>query len=86
MGKVKLQKGKENYPYIGNLSCKKGNIHDLEFGNRTIHNAEISVFKDDCPLLDGCDGLVGMQYFSDTVFVLDFENELMWLKERDNLK
>ena len=84
--KLKLKKGKENYPYIGNLPCKKGKISNLEFGNRTINNAEIAVFKDDCPLLDGCDGLVGMQYFSNTVFVLDFENDLMWVKEQDNLK
>lgn len=84
--KVKLKKGKDIYPYIGNLPCKKGEISRLEFGNRTINNAEISVFRDDCPLLDGCEGLVGMQYFSNTVFVLDFEHDLMWLREDNNLK
>lgn len=83
---VKLKKGKDFYPYIGNLPCKKGEISKLIFGDRTIDNAEISVFRDDCPLLDGCEGLVGMQYFSSSVFVLDFEHELMWIKEQDTLK
>ena len=78
---VKLKKGKDNYPYIGNLSCTKGKIYELEFGDRTIYNAQISIFENDCPLLDGCEGLVGMQYFSDTVFVLDFENDIIWIKE-----
>jgi hypothetical protein len=84
--KIKLKEGKDIYPYIGNLPCKKGEISRLEFGNRTINNAEISVFSDDCPLLDGCEGLVGMQYFSNTVFVLDFEHDLMWLREDDTFK
>jgi hypothetical protein len=28
----------------------------------------------------GCQGLLGMQYFQDTVMVLDFESKLMWIK------
>jgi len=34
----------------------------------------------EAPLLEDCDGLLGMQYFSGTVMVLDFERELMWVK------
>ena len=78
---TKLKKGKDFYPYIGSLSCKKGKSLMLSFGNRTVYNAEISVFRDDCPLLDGCEGLVGMQYFSNTTFVLDFEHDLMWIQQ-----
>ena len=78
---TKLKKGKDFYPYIGNLPCKKGEISEFEFGNRTINNAKISIFNDDCPLLDGCEGLVGMQFFSNTEFVLDFEYDLMWIKK-----
>jgi len=77
---TKLRNGKDFYPYIGNLSCKKGNISKLQFNDRIVQNAEISVFNKDCPLLDGCDGLVGMQYFSNNIFVLDFEHDLMWIK------
>ena len=84
--RVKLKKGKDFYPYIGNLTCKKGKALELEFGNRIVKNPEISIFNDDSPLLDGCEGLVGMQYFLNTVFVLDFEHDLMWLREQDILK
>lgn len=86
INKVKLKKGKDFYPYIGNLQCKKGEISKLEFGDRTIDNAQISVFNDECPLLDGCEGLVGMQYFANSIFVLDFEHEQMLIKEHGALK
>ncbi len=39
-----------------------------------------SVSRDEAPLLEDCDGLLGMQYFGNTVMVLDFERELMWVK------
>jgi hypothetical protein len=77
---VILEKGKDYYPYIGNLSCKKGIIPKMEFGSMNIRNAEISVFNDNNPLLNECDGLIGMQYFLNKVIILDFEHELMWLR------
>ncbi|MBN1393385.1 MAG: aspartyl protease family protein [Sedimentisphaerales bacterium] len=77
---IQLRSGKDLYPYIGRLSCKRGTISKLEMGQRTVGNAEISVFANDSPLLENCRGLLGMQYFEDTVMVLDFENKLMRLK------
>lgn len=79
-GDVKLRRGWELYPYIGRLACRRGVIVELEVGNRTIKNAQISVFPDDSELVDGCQGLLGMQYFNDTVMVLDFGRNLMWVK------
>ena len=78
---VKLQKGKELYPYIGWLACRRGVIAKLEIGERTVENAKISVFPDDSPLVEDCQGMLGMQYFQDTIVVLDFERNLMWVKE-----
>ena len=77
---VKLTKGKELYPYIGRLSCKQGVIGELKIGNRTVRNAQISVFPNDSPLVSDYQGLLGMQYFQDTVIVLDFEEQLLWIK------
>jgi len=77
---VKLRKGREIYPYIGRLVCKRGVVQELEVGNRTVRNAKISVFPNDSPIVDQCSGMLGMQYFADTVMVLDFEQDLMWLK------
>lgn len=79
--RVKLKNGKDIYPYIGQLRCKKGSIDVLEFGNRSIRNADISVFPDDSLLLQESQGLVGMQYFQDTTVVLDFGRNLLWVKK-----
>ena len=77
---VKLKKGRDSYPYIGQLACRRGVIPKLEVGDRTVKNAKISIFPDDSPLVEDCQGLLGMQYFQDTVMVLDFERNLMWVK------
>jgi len=77
---VRLKRAKELYPYIGNLSCRRGVVAELALGNRKIHNVPVSVFADDSPLVEDCGGLMGMQLFRETVMVLDFENELMWVK------
>ena len=77
---VKLKKGKDLYPYIGWLVCKQGVIPKLEVGNRIVKNAKVSVFPNDSPIVDQCSGLLGMQYFQDTIMVLDFERNLMWVK------
>jgi len=77
---VKMRKGTDLYPYIGQLVCKRGVIPKLEVGNRTVRNAKISVFPNDSPIVDQCSGLVGMQYFQDTIVVLDFVRNLMWVK------
>ena len=77
---VKLKNSRDLYPYIGRLLCKRGIIGELEMGDRMVKNAEISVFPNDSPLVEDCQGLLGMQYFQDTVMVLDFESKLMWIK------
>ena len=78
--RIRLSKGKDLYPYMGLLSCKKGVIPELEFGDLIVKNAHVSVFPNDSPVVDQGSGLVGMQYFLDTVVVLDFERNLMWIK------
>ncbi len=77
---VHLRRGKELYPYIGNLSCRRGIAKELAVGGKKIHDIPVSVFADDSPLVEDCGGLMGMELFRDAVMVLDFENELMWVK------
>lgn len=80
IGDVELRNNSELYPYIRRLACKRGVIGELEVGERTVKNAKISVFPSNSPLVEDCDGLLGMQYFRDTVMVLDFDGELLWVK------
>ena len=77
---VRLSRSKELYPYIGLLPCRKGVIQRFQVGDRLVDEAMISVFPDESPLLSECQGMLGMQFFRDTVMVLDFENKLMWVK------
>lgn len=79
MPDVKLNRGRELYPYIGLLPCRRGEIAELRIGQRAVRNAQISVFANDSPLLQGCQGLLGMQCFQNAVMVLDFERNLMWV-------
>lgn len=81
---VTLKKGRDLYPYIGWLPCEQGVIPKLDVGARTIKNAKISVFPNDSPLVDQCRGLLGMQCFRDTVMVIDFERNLIWVKYPQN--
>ena len=77
---IELRKGTDLYPYIGRLVCKRGVISKLEVGDRIVKNAKISVFPNDSPIVEQCSGLLGMQYFQNTIMVLDFERNLMWVK------
>ncbi len=79
---LKLKAGLEHYPFFGKLPCRKGIIKDLEVGGRKVKNAKISIFPDDGVLMSvkNRQGLLGMQYFRDTVLVLDFEHQIMWVK------
>jgi hypothetical protein len=78
---VRVKKGSDLYPYIGRLNCEKAVISELPVCDRLVKNAQVSVFADDCPLLDESDALLGMQYFFDTAIALDFENGLLWVKK-----
>ena len=80
---LNLKKGRDFYPYIGRLVCRRGIIPKLRVGDRSVNNAEISIFPDDSPLLAECEGLLGMQYFNDTIVVLDFEKSFMWVKKAE---
>ncbi|MGD2094253.1 MAG: hypothetical protein PVH77_04505 [Phycisphaerales bacterium] len=77
---IKMLEGKDLYPYIGRFSCKQGVIPKIEIGHRTVNNVRTSVFPDDSPIMEGCNGLLGMQCFRNNKMVLDFEKSMMWVK------
>lgn len=79
-----LKDGSDLYPYIGRLPCKKGVIEHLQVGDRLIPNANISVFPAGSPLLRDCDAILGMQFFQDSVIVIDFRNLILWIKNHAN--
>lgn len=79
--KVSLTKVTQLYPYIGRLKCRRGSIPEFNFAGRIIENANVSIFPDENILLEECGALLGMQYFRDTIIVLDFELNLLWIRK-----
>jgi len=69
------------FPYMGSLHCRHGRMQDIRMGDRVIPCASVSVFADDSLLCNGCDALLGMQWFRDVAVVLDFHNHLLWVSE-----
>ena len=65
---------------LGPLRCQRATVGKLEVGSRTIRNAEVVILPEDSRF--GTETTIGMGYFTDTVVVLDFERELMWIKRR----
>ena len=80
---VNLKNDTALYPFYGRMACKSGFISKLEVGDNIVENVKVSVFSNDSKLLLGGNrkGLLGMQFFKNSMMVLDFEHKLMWVKE-----
>jgi len=79
--KLTVKKQKFKYPIYqeGWVDCQVVVLPELNFCHRDIKNAQIVILPDD--MAYKYSNFVGMQYFKDTVLVLDFERELMWVKK-----
>jgi len=63
--------------FLGQLPCRRARIKKLKIANLTIKKSEILILPEDSPYKAN---YIGMKYFRDTVVVLDFERNLMWVK------
>jgi len=80
---IKVAGKNRNFKYAnyqaGWVDCQKIVLPELNFCHRRIKNAQIIILPDDIAYKHT--NTVGMRYFKDTVFVLDFESELLWVKD-----
>jgi hypothetical protein len=76
---AKKQNIKRTFYQYGWVDCHKVVLPELDFCHRKIKNAQIIIRPDD--IAYKYPNFVGMQCFKDTVFVLDFERELLWVKD-----
>ncbi|MBW7989475.1 MAG: hypothetical protein FVQ84_05590 [Planctomycetes bacterium] len=73
------EKGRLRTPLSGWLPSKKITVEQLTLGNISINDAQISVITDDTPY--GKDEFtLGIGFFNETVIVLDFERNLLWVR------
>lgn len=76
--------GRSNYVVYGMYRHETARIKKLQVGERIVRNAEIGIrpADSDLPALEG-DGLMGMGFFQDTTIVLDFERNILWVRNED---
>jgi len=75
---IKLRNGTCSYAFLESQACRKGVIREIDIGGRTFKNVRITILPDENPV--NRETLIGMQCFRDTIMVLDFERNLMWVK------
>jgi hypothetical protein len=71
----------ESYQY-GSLPCRKYIVSRLQAGPIEVENAAVDVLPDTSPLMRHVDGILSLDYFSDTTVVIDFKKDLIWIKQR----
>jgi len=76
--RIKMAGKKQNFKLAyyddGWLDCQKIVLPELNFCHMRIKNAQVIILPDE--MADKYTNFVGMRYFKDTVFVLDFESEM----------
>jgi len=66
-------------PLAGLLPCRKITIELLELGGISVHGAQVNVTANNNPF--GQDNFtLGMDFFKETIIVLNFESELLWIR------
>ena len=79
ISKVRLRKDNCAFAFLPEMACKKTIVKKLDIGHIKIKSAKIEVLPDDNPLK--LRALLGMYCFRNTIMVLDFERNLMWIKK-----
>jgi hypothetical protein len=75
---IKLRNSTCRYAFLKSQPCRRGVIKELDLGGRTFKNVRIAVLIDENAI--NREALIGMRCFRDTVMVLDFERNLLWVK------
>lgn len=76
----KIRDSKFQSGFLGELPCQRTKIKKLNIGNVTAKNAEILILPEDSPYM-GAANSISMKFFKKTIVVLDFKNNLMWVKK-----
>jgi len=71
-------------PFMGgNIRSRVVTVKELNVGDRIVKNAFVAIVPNGTSIsesMKNMEGLLGMQCFADTTVVLDFERDLMWVK------
>jgi hypothetical protein len=74
------------FPYAGGkVRSRTVIVRKLPLDNQTVKNAHVCILPNDASIIKTMgsqEGLLGMQCFADTTVALDFEQNVMWVKNR----
>ena len=73
------EKHRMTTPFSGWLPCRRITVEMLYLGNTPIRSAQVNVTTNNNPFGQD-DFTLGMGFFKETVIVLDFKNELLWIR------
>ena len=76
----KIRDSKFQSGFLGELPCQRTKIKRLKIANLTVNNAEVLILPKESPYSVVAKS-ISMKYFNKTVVVLDFKQNLMWVKK-----
>ena len=74
----RIRKSKFQSGFLGELPCSRTCIKTMQMGNVTVKNMEVLILPEDSPYMGG---YISLACFRDTVVVLDFKNEQLWIRK-----
>ena len=76
---VKEENSRMATPLAGLVPCRRVTVELLMLGSISVHGAQVNVTANNNPF--GQDNFtLGMDFFKETVIVLDFESKLLWIR------
>lgn len=82
LGPVTFQKGVLTSLYPSRVHCRKAELKEVNVANVSIKNTEILILDRDNIVFP--DDTIGMTFFKNTVVVLDFNQNFMWIKNNES--
>lgn len=64
----------------GDLPCRRNVLPQLQIGQVTLKSIRVDILPDDSPYAQNVDGIIGLACFKKTLVVLDFQENLLWLR------
>ena len=80
----KIQKRRYTMPEVGWVEGQSASIPTLEIANQIVKNGQVAFEIESKPYCQADDWWMGMGCFKDTAVVLDFNRNLVWIKNQES--
>jgi hypothetical protein len=73
--------GKLRTSQYGDLPCRRCVLPELHIDQAILQDVRVNILPDNSPFARNVEGIIGLACFKETVVVLDFRNNLLWLRK-----